>query len=298
MGGPEVLIRAPAKVNIGLEVVRKRRDGYHEIRTLFQAVSLADRIRLRKRRRGIRLDCPGVPGRKEQNLAWCAAALFLERTEAGGGLHIDLDKRIPVGGGLGGGSSDAAAVLLGASRLFGLKPPAEDLAAWAGELGSDVPFFLFGGAAVGSGRGERIEPLRGKVPPGRLLIYAPPFSSSTAEVYSDHRRRRLTGAGERLTLLVRKWRRAGAAGIGGALFNDLERTVLRRHPELTEAKDLLLAHGAAGAQVSGSGSCLFGIYATPRQAARAAGALRGRLPGKLTVARFLPPRLRWGVVKR
>lgn len=298
MAGFEVLIRAPAKVNLGLEVVRKRRDGYHEIRTLFQAVSLADRIRLRRRRRGIALDSPGISGKMKDNLAWRAAALFFERTGAAGGLQVDLDKRIPVGGGLGGGSSDAAAVLLGASRLFGLKPQGDDLAAWAGELGSDVPFFLAGGAAVGSGRGERIEPLRGGVPPGGVLLYAPPFSSSTAAVYADHRRRRLTGTGERLTLLVRTWRRASAAGIGRGLFNDLESTVFRRHPELAEAKELLLKHGAAGAQVSGSGSCLFGIYATPRQATRAAGALRRRLPGKLTVARFLPPRIHWGVVKR
>ena len=298
MSGRAVFIRAPAKVNLGLEVLRKRRDGYHEIRTLFQSVSLTDGIRLERRRRGIRLECPGVDGRKEENLAWRAAELFLEKTGATGGMSVDVAKGIPVGGGLGGGSSDAAAVLLGACRLFGQKPALEDLAGWAGELGSDVPFFVYGGAAVGTGRGERIETLRAKLPAGRVLIYAPPFSISTAEVYSAFRRRRLTGEDDRLTLLVKKRHKGSIASLGKALFNHLERVVLERHPDLAEARRLLQESGAAGAQVSGSGSCLFGLYASPGQALLAAADLRKRLPGRLAVARFLPPRLRWGVVKR
>jgi 4-diphosphocytidyl-2-C-methyl-D-erythritol kinase len=298
VSGRAVFIRAPAKVNLGLEVLRKRRDGYHEIRTLFQSVSLTDGIRLERTRRGIRLECPGVDGRKEENLAWRAAELFFRRTGAWGGMSITLAKGIPIGGGLGGGSSDAAAVLLGACRLFGLKPALQDLAGWAGELGSDVPFFLYGGAAVGTGRGERIETLRAKLPAGRVLIYAPTFPISTAGVYSAYRRRRLTGEDDRLTLLLKKRRQGSTARLGKALFNDLEKVVLARHPELAEAKRLLLESGAAGARVSGSGSCVFGVYSSAGRAVRAAGELRKVLPGKVAVARFLPPRLRWGVVKR
>lgn len=292
-----VHIRAPAKVNLGLEVLRRRSDGFHEIRTLFQALTLSDRVRMERRRDGIRLRCPAVAGRKEENLAWRAAELFFEKTGVSGGMSIAIEKHIPVGGGLGGGSSDAAAVLLGSCRLFRLKRPLEEIAEWAGELGSDVPFFLRGGAAVGTGRGERITPLPARIPAARVLIYAPPFSSSTAEVYSSWRRR-LTGKGERLTLLMKERRRGSGAGIGKALFNDLEEVVLARHPALGEAKALFLKHGASGAQVSGSGSCLFGIFASRERVSRAAGELGKALPGRLAVAGFMPPRLRWGVVKR
>lgn len=292
-----VYIRAPAKVNLGLEVLRRRGDGFHEIRTLFQAISLADRLRLVRRRRDIRLRCPLVKGETEENLAWRAAELFFSKTGVQGGMGVEIDKRIPVGGGLGGGSSDAAAVLLGACRLFGLKVRTAEVAEWAGELGSDVPFFVYGGAAVGTGRGERITPLPAPIPAGRVLVYAPPFASPTAGVYSAWRRR-LTGKGERLTLLVEKRRRGSSAGIGKTLFNDLERVVLERYPDLGEAKSLLLRHGAAGAQVSGSGSCLFGVYASPGRARRAARDVGKSLPGRVAVASFLPPRLRWGVVKR
>ena len=117
-----VRILAPAKINVGLAVLGRRADGYHELHTIFQAVSLCDRIALRPARSGVRVNCPALPGLGDRNLAHRAASLFLEKTGVTGGVRIDLEKRIPAQGGLGGGSSDAAAVLLGCCRLFGLAP--------------------------------------------------------------------------------------------------------------------------------------------------------------------------------
>ena len=297
-GFREVAIRAPAKVNLGLEVRGKRGDGYHEIRTLFSAVSLTDRLLLRRRPRGIHLLCRGFPDIGRENLAWRAAELFFRESGLTGGVEITLEKRIPVGGGLGGGSSDAAAVLLGASRLYGVRPSEGDLARWAASLGSDVPFFLAGGTALGTGRGEHVEMLEGKPPTAGLVIYAPGFESSTAAVYDSFRTGRLTAKNNNLTILLQCWRKGDLAALGKALFNDLESTVFRRHPELEEARMRLLAAGALGAAVSGSGACLFGLFPGRHQARRAARVLSRQAPGRCFTAEFLPPRRRWGVVKR
>lgn len=292
-----VAIRAPAKVNLGLEVRARRPDGYHEIRTLFQAVSLSDRLTLRRRSRGIRLTCRNFSDSGPENLAWKAAALFFERSGTRGGLEIELDKRIPVGGGLGGGSSDAAAVLLGACRLFRIRPPRQVLAEWAALLGSDVPFFLASGAALGTGRGEVIEPLEESVPEAAVLLYSPGFHLSTADVYRLHRPR-LTRKRYELTILLRRWREGSLGPVGKALFNDLEDTVFGIQPRLAAVKGRLLAEGAAGAQVSGSGGCIFAIFPSKERARKTASLLEGEFPGRWMLGSFRGPRRYWGVVKR
>lgn len=294
----EVNIRAPAKINLGLEVLGRRPDGYHRLRTILQAVSLYDRLRLRRRSRGIRVRCRGLPECGQNNLAWRAAAIFLERSGVRGGLEIDLVKGIPVGGGLGGGSSDAAAVLLGASRLFCVSPTPEKLHEWAADLGSDVPFFLLSGTALGTGRGEIIEPLPPLRRAVRVLIYDPGFEVSTAEVYRRFRRRRLTRKVDKLNILARRWQRGGLGALGKAIFNDLEETVFNLYPRLAYARGRILEQGAKGALLSGSGSCLFGLFPAGGEASRAARVLGAELPGSCRVVHFLPPRQRWGVVKR
>lgn len=295
----EILIRAPAKVNLGLSVLRRRRDGYHEIATLFQAVSLYDSLALRRlRKKAVRLVCPDFHGREKENLAYRAAEAFYAGTGMPGGMEIGLQKRIPAGGGLGGGSSDAAAVLLGACRLYGVRPAAMQIHEWAAALGSDVPFFTVGGAAVGTGRGEVIEPLAGEGPPCGVLIYAPGYESPTPEVYGALDPSRLTRSGRRLTMLASCWKKGDPEGLGRNVFNDLEGPVLARHPDLREAKLAMKASGALGALVSGSGSSLFALYRDPGKAAEAARRLRQDLPGKVWAARFIPRRHHWGVVKR
>ena len=297
-GNAEVVIRAPAKVNLALEVLRRRRDGFHEVRTVLQTISLCDRIRLKRAGKGLRLRCRNFPDSGPSNLAWQAADLFLRRVRPRGGLEIELEKRIPVGGGLGGGSSDAAAVLLGACRLFGVRPDTEDLLQWAAELGSDVPFFILGGTALGRGRGERIEPL----PPGdfqaAVLLYSPGFACPTAALYRAWRPTALTRGGDRLTLFIRHWKKRDIRALGGSLFNDLEGVVFHLHPGLAEVRKRLLEAGAAGARVSGSGSCLFGLFISKEEARGAAKGLRRDLPGRIVAADFLSSRKRWGVVKR
>ena len=293
----EVVIRAPAKINVGLAVGKRRPDGYHGLETLFQAVSLYDRISLRKRRQGIRLVSRDFPADDPSNLAVKAAEIFFRETGLSGGVDIALEKRIPLGGGLGGGSSDGAAVLLGMSRLYGVTPSATDLMAWAAALGSDVPFFLTAGAALGRGRGELLESLPAFGAKPAVVIHAPPVVSSTAAVYGDYRPKSLTRRGDESTILLRRWRSGDPLKLGKALFNDLEETVFLRHPPLRLVKEKLLELGAFGAQVSGSGACIFGLFPDGRSARRAAGKIDAVFSGRSFTGRFLPPRRRWGVVK-
>lgn len=296
-----VRILAPAKINLGLAVLGARRDGYHELRTIFQTVTLWDRLTLRPARAGIRVDCPTLPGLGEDNLAHRAARLFLDETGAGAGVRIDLDKRIPAGGGLGGGSSDAAAVLLGCSRLFGTVPEPGRLREWATTLGSDVPFFLDGGSAIGSGRGEilqRLEPFPGAA---LALIHVPPAGLSTAAVYRELRPAapgRLTERARKFTILLACWQGGDVRQLGKRLFNDLETPAFALAPGLADAKQALTAAGAEGALLCGSGSSVFGLFGSDSAAEQARKRLRGKLPGRLIKVRFLPARRRWGVVKR
>lgn len=293
----EVHIRAPAKINLALEVHRRRPDGYHEIRTLFQTISLYDHLRLRRRKRGIVLRCRNFPDSGPGNLAWKAAEHFFACTGVGGGIEIGLDKNIPVGGGLGGGSSDAAAVLLGASRLYGLRPPPGELGRWAAALGSDVPFFIDGGAAVGTGRGEIIEPLQEGGPDCAVLLCDPGMEVSTSAVYRRYVPC-LTREKDALTILLTRWKSGRLGPVGSALSNDLEETLFELQPSLRRVRERLIEEGAAGARVTGSGACLFGLFPT-KEKARTAGSRLGReFPGRFSIVEFIGPRRSWGVVKR
>ena len=293
-----VCILAPAKVNLGLAVLGRRDDGYHEIRTLFQAISLCDRITLRRLGRGIRVRCPALPGLGADNLAHRAAALFLERSGVVGGVEIEVEKRIPAGGGLGGGSSDAAATLVGCCRLFGVRPAPGLLREWAALLGSDVPFFIEGGAAVGAGRGEILRPLepwRGRV---SALVHIPPEGLATAAVYGKLDSGGLTRRQAAFTILLGLWQGGDLQRFGARLFNDLEAPAFALFPRLAEVKAALGEAGAAGSLLCGSGSSVVGIFADPAVASRAARALSGRFPGRFVRTHFLARRKRWGVVKR
>lgn len=305
-----VHILAPAKINLGLAVLGRRGDGYHELRTIYQAVSLCDRIVLRPARSGVGVHCPALPDLGENNLAYRAARLFLEKSGVSGGVQIDLEKRVPAEGGLGGGSSDAAAVLLGCCRLFGLAPEPGVLREWAAALGSDVPFFLDGGAAIGSGRGEvltRLAPFAGAV---TALVHISSTGLSTAAVFrrlrpvtrypgtSGGNVERLTGSTRKLTILLACWQGGDLRRLAKELFNDLEPPALTLAPELAVAKKALIAAGADGALLCGSGSSVFGLFGSDRAADQARKRLRGRIPGRLIKVHFLPARRRWGVVKR
>jgi len=242
-------LRAPAKLNLFLEVLGRRPDGYHELRSLFRTVDLYDRLRF-ERAEGISLTVEGDAPADRTNLVWRAAEAL------GVGARIRLSKSIPAGAGLGGGSSDAAATLRALNRLYGLGHPAERLREIGGRLGADVPFFLVGGAAWCGGKGELVEPLRPS-PPGRYLLVCPPFPTSTAAVYAALDGMPREGSGlippaEGATV------RGGRKGPDLPIrFNRLEAAAERLDPRLREVR--VAAERAYGLRftMTGSGSAYF-----------------------------------------
>lgn len=256
----KLVAEAFAKVNRSLVVLGKRPDGYHELDTLFQAVGLTDRLTFEESD-GLTLDVddPSIPAGPE-NLVLRAARALGEATGVRPRAAITLEKRIPSGGGLGGGSADAAVTLLGLSALWELDLPLERLARVGGALGSDVPFFLHGGTARGLGRGERIVPLP-DLPPQAVVLVMPPFPVSTPAVF-----RRLEAPA---------WDGGGGAvpDAGDAPDrNDLEPAAEALFPALRDVREALQRAGAIRARLSGSGSTVFGLY--PDLAAATEGARR------------------------
>jgi 4-diphosphocytidyl-2-C-methyl-D-erythritol kinase len=264
-----------AKINLGLEVLGLRSDGYHELRTLFQTIDLKDDLVLTPRKNGIEVLCdhPGVPA-GEGNLAFRAASDVLRYARYSGGVRIKITKRIPVGGGLGGGSSNAAAVLRGLNRLFSLGLTRDQLDPLARRLGADVPYFLLGGTALGLGRGDECYPLRNQVQGTAVLVHQDQ-PVSTAAVF-----RRLD---ESLTprensYTIYRFVSRDLEGDGGLLSNDLESASLLEAPELGRnvgrIRDVLEREGASLVALSGSGSSFFGLFEDARRARRAEQILR------------------------
>jgi 4-diphosphocytidyl-2-C-methyl-D-erythritol kinase len=259
MSGAGLCAVAPAKVNLSLRVVGRREDGYHELDTVFQAVGLWDRLTVNPDRRlSMTCDAPGIPV-DGSNLVLRAASMLRERhgaPELGG--RFELRKEIPAGGGLGGGSSDAAATLVLAAEHWGLAVPRGDMLELARELGADVPFFLYGGTARGRGRGDRIEPLE-PASERPLLLGLPPFGISTARVFARFSAR-LTPPGNDVSLRDPSAHKVPVGKDFRLAVNDLEEVVFRDWPELRRFRDALHEAGAEPAMLSGSGSTVFGVF--------------------------------------
>ena len=255
-----ISFRTPAKVNLGLNMLRKREDGYHELETLFQMVNWCDEIKIEYLPEGLDLICnqPDIP-HDEGNLVIKAARLLQARfPDRCKGARIHLDKNLPHGAGLGGGSGNAAGVLLGLNFLWGLNLKREELISMASELGSDVPFFLLSPCAIGRGRGEILEPVESSVRFYILMVY-PGFPVSTAWVYQNLKLK-LTKPGNNISILKNFILRSEFAQLGETWVNDLEPIVFQQYPEIFELKKKMLALGAKGALLSGSGSTVFGIF--------------------------------------
>ncbi len=271
-------LEAPAKVNYRLDVLRKRPDGYHDLRMIMQLIDLCDAVDITVTGLpGIRVTCgragvPDGPG----NIAWRAADLLLQLSGETAGIDIAITKRIPVAAGLGGGSSDGAAVLMGINELLGLGFTDERLMEIGVQLGADVPFFIFRKTALAEGIGERLSPLE-RVPTAWLAIVNPNIHVSTAWVYQNLQ---LTTGKDNITL-PRFYE--SVADICAILSNDLETVTIRRFPAIAEIKERLLAAGAAGALMSGSGSTVFGLFENEAGARRAAAEL-ARNTGWFTAA--------------
>ena len=267
-----VRVSAYAKVNLRLDVLGRRADGYHELRTIFQAISLHDTLELEiKREPGIDLrvagntQLAGEPG--QDNLVSRAIHELGRELGIQQGVRALLTKRIPVGRGLGGGSSDAAAALVGLLRLTGKRIASDRLLEIASGLGADVPFFLHGGRALGIGRGDEIYPLPDLARRQVLVISPLEIAVPTKEAY-QWLSRELTN-GESPTKLMRFCAQCWSPQ-GGALSNDFEAAVFPRYPRLAAIKRDLLQQGAAEASLAGSGSAVFGVYQHPAKARRAA----------------------------
>lgn len=271
--------KAYAKINISLDVTDKRPDGFHDMVMVNQSVSLADDVKLKLTEDGsvrARTSFSFIPG-DERNLAVKAAKRYLaEIGEEQVGVMIEIEKRIPVGAGMGGGSADAAAVLRGMNRLYDHRLSGERLLDISGDIGSDVPFCVMGGTALAEGRGERLTPLP-PLPECALVILKPEFSISTPELF------------KKLDML-RTHHHPDTAGIIAALhagellpvcrrmFNVFESVDDRRMREETELKNALLDAGALGAVMTGTGSAVFGVFASETDADRAYETLKMKTP--------------------
>ena len=265
-------IQSYAKINWTLDVLFKREDGYHELRTIYQTVSLHDELRVSETSSAIKIICqdPRVPC-DETNLAYKAAVMLREVTGLSKGARIEIEKRIPVAAGLGGGSSNAAATLLALIKLWQIDIDESEMIRIAARLGSDVPFFLIGGTALGVGRGEEVYPIE-ESHCENLLLVNPGFAVSTRDAYEKLSRLTSSEAASIIpfTLLAAK----GIRELPLVARNDLEEPVLAAYPEIAEVKQRLLSLGAKHALMSGSGATVFGVFDNSEVAGRGESELR------------------------
>ncbi|HEY2548022.1 MAG TPA: 4-(cytidine 5'-diphospho)-2-C-methyl-D-erythritol kinase [Candidatus Acidoferrum sp.] len=271
----EVCISAFAKINLRLDILGKRPDGYHELRTIFQTVSLHDDLRLRaSKKNDISLSVQGNTVLSQEpiqkNLVYRAVNTLRHELKIRSGVEIELHKTIPSGRGLGGGSSDAAAALLGYQRLLKRTLPLPRLLEIASALGADVPFFLLGGRALGVSRGDEIYPLP-DIPKFSLLIVSPQtIHVPTPDAYRWLKARPLALTKGSAHSKLWKFCALCWSAQGSGLSNDFEAPVFRRHPRVAQIKRALLQRGAAEASLAGSGSAVFGVFPNPAMARRAA----------------------------
>jgi 4-diphosphocytidyl-2-C-methyl-D-erythritol kinase len=288
-GGTGLKLIAPAKINLSLEVIGRRRDGFHDIASIIQAIDLVDQVGVGVAPgSGIRLSVSGAElATDARNLAWRAAHQLLEAVGladpgAGGedaspavAVTIELEKRIPIAAGLGGGSADAAAVLLGLNHLLGRPLGVASLFRLAADLGSDIPFFLVGGTCFAGGRGERIRRLP-PLPPLWVVVVSPAVAVETQWAYEARASEELTATGAWSRILESAIRQGSVSGIARALVNDLEQAVARRYVVVEEVLQRLREGEMLGARMSGSGSSAFALVGNRGEALRLAEALRGR----------------------
>jgi 4-diphosphocytidyl-2-C-methyl-D-erythritol kinase len=280
-------LQSPAKLNLWLEILGKRDDGFHEIKTVFHKISLYDTIRLSLLPRGniiVTADDPAVPT-DATNLAYRAAALLTEDRKLATGVAIHIKKKIPAGAGLGGGSSNAATTLVGLNKLLHLNLSGQDLQNLSKNIGADVPFFVSNFATSrASGIGEILTPLRLSQRLWFLIVF-PGFAVSTSWAY---------GAYDAYTLLTNKknnhkiyYFSRSFDDVVSLLLNDFEPVVVSHHPEIKAIKESLLQAGASGALLSGSGSSVFGVFATRQAAERAKPVLAQRESHRVFLAHSL-----------
>lgn len=255
----EISLYAPAKINLTLDIKGKRPDGYHELESVMHQISLFDQVSIRAIPDGLQVYCdhPQVP-QGEDNLAFRAARILLQKVEKKAGLEIKIKKNIPVGAGLAGGSTDAAAVLIGINKFLGLGLSSSELMELGAGLGSDIPFCIQGGTALARGRGEILTPLS-RGPVLQLLLVKPDFSLSTAEIYGRFRMENVEThpSTERF---LQAWTQCDIINVGQSMSNVLETVTLSLCPEIARIKEKMLEFGAIQAVMSGSGPTVAGVF--------------------------------------
>jgi 4-diphosphocytidyl-2-C-methyl-D-erythritol kinase len=272
---PEVRIPAFAKINLRLDILGKRPDGFHELRTIFQTISLHDELRLRASRRpkialSIEGNQPLSAEPPDKNLVYRAVEALRRELGIRGGVEIVLKKAIPAGRGLGGGSSDAAAALLGYLKFTRKRLPPARLLEIASSLGADVPFFLRGGRALGLNKGDEIYPLP-DIPKLNILVVSPKeIHVPTPDAYRWLKAKPFELTKSAITSKLFEFCALCWSSQRTGLSNDFEGPVFRRHPRLDRIKRVLLQRGAAEASLAGSGSAVFGVFPSPAMARRAA----------------------------
>ncbi len=273
--GDSVTVNCPAKVNLFLETHGLRPDGFHEIETVMQAITLYDDLLLSPSMgRGIEFRCsdPRLPGGPE-NLAYRAAELIDREIGLPKGVFIALEKQIPAGAGLGGGSSDAAGVLCGLNELFGLGLSRVELSGLAAELGSDIAFFVYGGTAHCTGRGEKVAPVETDLTM-HYVVYCPRSRVSTAEAYQNLSRLGLTSGEHSATFILDCFAQGDFAAVCENVFNRLDEAAVSLAPEVGEAKRFLARVASQAAFVSGSGAAVYVLLDSAGRAAEVAERMR------------------------
>lgn len=263
----EVEIDSYSKINLTLNILAKRQDGYHNIETIMQSINLADRVFIKEEKEGIKIKCnhSQVPI-DDQSLAYRSAEKILNRCRVTKGVKIEIDKKIPLASGMAGGSANSASILVGINKLFTLSLSNEDLRGMGEELGMDVPFCIQNGTALAYHRGEKVTSLSPVNPPLWIIIINPGFEIPTKWAYNNLDLNLIKREKNNTKAMLEALKGGGARGIAKNLFNSFEELIIEKYPEIGKIKDRLIEEGALGALMSGSGSTVFGIAQNEEQA--------------------------------
>ncbi len=276
----EMRLKARAKVNLGLDVLRKREDGYHEVRMIMQTIQLYDKLkitRIREPQIQVRTNLHFLPT-NEDNLAYRAAKLLLDEFHAKDGVQIELNKYIPVAAGLAGGSSDAAAVLVGVNRIFGFHLSQRELMERAARLGADVPYCVMRGTALAEGIGEKLTPLP-PMPDCAILVAKPKIFVSTKHVYENLKADQISQHPD-IDGQIEALRKGDLKALAERMGNVLETVTIPEYPIIGQIKESMKKCGALNAMMSGSGPTVFGLFTDREKAREAYDALKQELDSR------------------
>lgn len=276
----EIRLKAMAKINLGLDVLRKREDGYHEVRMIMQTIRLFDRItiyRTEDPQIRVRTNLHYLPV-NEDNLVYRAAKLLLDEFPTGKGVLIELNKYIPVAAGLAGGSADAAAVLVGVNRMFGLRLGKRQLMERALQIGADVPFCVMRGTALAEGIGEKLTPLPA-MPDCSIVVAKPKVYVSTKAVYGNLKADEIREHPD-IDGQIEALKQGDLKGLAKRMGNVLETVTVPEYPVIGQIKERMLEHGALNAMMSGSGPTVFGLFTDREKARTVCGVLREELDSR------------------